>query len=512
MYRVIIIDDELLMRVALKSIIDWEKYGLEIVGEFENGKLALQEYEKLKPHIVLTDIKMPVCNGIELIKELKERDPNVKCIILSAYNEFELVKEGMRLGAEDYLLKLDISPEKLIKILQETISKIDRLQDESIFYQTQQWNNSCKKFLIQWIRGEYTDNNIIKKHLAFYKVMLPEGSLVCLYTHLSLPDSYINSDENNTCNTVINLLDGVLKSYGTWVNISLSVASYCSVGSLHNEFHKEKNYIENIIRNIRTSFCSIMNVTDLRIETGISDGFQHVPMTFKTIQNRWIELNKERQDKYFEKDLLCLENAFNTGNFKGVLDTMESISQKISDSIQYNRDEYDRMCSIIIFLIISAMERNSILDSLLQHEMDEQKKNLELCQSASDYIRWFAGTKRILNTALEKYINTSNTILKAKQYIEKNYYKKDFKLEQLADYLLLSPSYVSKIFSREVGCSVMEYLMQVRIDHAREMMVKTQKRVNEIAREVGYDDAQYFSKVFKRVTGCSPMQFKKNSI
>ena len=100
MYRAIIVDDELLIRVAYQSIVNWQDYGFELAGVFENGQAALDAFEQLKPDFVLTDTRMPICDGIELIRQIKQKYPETICVILSAYGDLDYVKEGMRAGKD----------------------------------------------------------------------------------------------------------------------------------------------------------------------------------------------------------------------------------------------------------------------------------------------------------------------------------------------------------------------------------------------------------------------------
>ena len=111
MYKVLIVDDEILARAGIKALIDWEKYGFSVIGEASNGQIAFEKIKEMKPDIVITDIKMPVMNGIDLIRATKKISQEISFIVLSAYNDFEYVKEAMKEGAKDYILKIQMEPE-----------------------------------------------------------------------------------------------------------------------------------------------------------------------------------------------------------------------------------------------------------------------------------------------------------------------------------------------------------------------------------------------------------------
>jgi two-component system response regulator YesN len=126
MYKVLIIDDELIVRVGLKSIVDWESHGFVVVGEASNGEEALTLCEALQPDLILTDIKMPKMDGLTFVKEATERWSHLKIIILSAWNEFELLQQAIRYGVKDYVMKMSFNPEELATILLRMRTQLDQ--------------------------------------------------------------------------------------------------------------------------------------------------------------------------------------------------------------------------------------------------------------------------------------------------------------------------------------------------------------------------------------------------
>lgn len=116
--KILIVEDEFLLRQGIKNLVHWEQEGFQVVGETNNGKEALQLIESLHPHLVITDIVMPIMDGIELTGIIQERYPEIKVIVLSSYSDFEYIKSAMKNGAEDYLLKPTMNPDSLLKAVQ----------------------------------------------------------------------------------------------------------------------------------------------------------------------------------------------------------------------------------------------------------------------------------------------------------------------------------------------------------------------------------------------------------
>lgn len=125
--KILIVDDEYLLRQGIKHLLDWEKEGFQIVGEASNGKEALDLIEKLQPHIVISDIVMPIMDGVDLTKIIKSRFPKIQVLILSSYSDFEYVKDTFKHGVNDYILKPTLDPQELLSLLKTTIKNIPDL-------------------------------------------------------------------------------------------------------------------------------------------------------------------------------------------------------------------------------------------------------------------------------------------------------------------------------------------------------------------------------------------------
>ena len=129
-YKVLIVEDEVLVRGGLKSVIGWEKLGMEIIGDAANGKQALEIYEADKPDIILTDIKMPVMDGLELIARIREKDEKTKIVILTCYEEFEYLQEAMRMGVSDYISKLRMKPAEIEAAMEKLKRELDENEEQ----------------------------------------------------------------------------------------------------------------------------------------------------------------------------------------------------------------------------------------------------------------------------------------------------------------------------------------------------------------------------------------------
>ena len=156
--KILIVDDEYLLRQGIKHLVDWNKEGFEIIGEASNGKEALDFIEKLKPHIIISDIVMPVMDGVDLAKIVKKKYPEIQIVILSGYSDFNYVKDTFKLGVKDYVLKPKLNPEELVLLLKNTASNIP-----NFIMSTPENSNTLNinNLLSKLISGFYTNFNEI---------------------------------------------------------------------------------------------------------------------------------------------------------------------------------------------------------------------------------------------------------------------------------------------------------------------------------------------------------------
>ena len=123
--KILIVEDEVLVRCGLRSMVNWEKLGLDVIGDASNGKEALEIYEKEKPDIVMTDIKMPVMDGLELIEKIREQDQSTRIVLLTCYEEFSYLMRAMKLGVSDYILKLKMKPDEIEKAMEKVCKELE---------------------------------------------------------------------------------------------------------------------------------------------------------------------------------------------------------------------------------------------------------------------------------------------------------------------------------------------------------------------------------------------------
>jgi len=361
MYKVFFVDDEASMRAGIRESIEWENSGFTLAGEAPDGEMALSLMQEIMPDILITDIRMPFMDGIELSRQAKKTMPWVKIIILSGHDEFEYAKQAIAIGVEDYLLK-PVTSSKLMEILTIVAERIDKERRSNV-------ENLIASMQDISLSGKMPLKNIDK---------LPIIDKLRYATKADAPrfvDDYLDSFDSTAITSIIFL-------YYIFMDILLSSSK------IIEEFGGDA---------------------------------------------------KEVLSEYFDASQLLHDD---TG-----IDRIKALLTSLMESVIEFRD----------------------------------------------------------NATGSKY---SDIIVKAQEYIKKNYSDKDISLHTVAKEVSISPNHFSTIFSRETGETFISYITSVRIEQAKVLLKTTTLRTSDVGYEVGYNDTQYFSYVFKKQTGMTPKEFR----
>lgn len=392
MCKVLIVDDEPVIRFGLKASIDWKTEGLDLIGDYPNGEEALRAIQSVQPDILITDIKMPLMDGITLMKHAIERYPHLKVILVSSYNDFEYVREGLRLGAVDYILKPTLEPEDLLQLLRNTIKKIH-----------QEKNIESKLSQIE-------DSNVLE----------------------------------------------------------------------------ERRRIENEIKRIILSEEKRLNL-------------ENFP---KWLQNDFLFVYMEmNQDAKVEMEYDLLYKSY-------VLDEIQTLFyQKIRNGISFSIGD-----TKMLFLIEKDKHEMEIVDSLRKQIDDEINLRFAFSHLTVSNVTSIGQSFLQLQQAIDKKsLSTDNELIdKALDFIHQHY-TEEMTLQRIGEYVHISRNYFSIIFKRHLDKNFIDYVIELRVNKAKELLVQTSLKIYEVAEKSGFRDVKYFSKAFKRLTGLSPVDYRSQN-
>ncbi|WP_246303297.1 response regulator transcription factor [Paenibacillus plantarum] len=529
MLKILIVDDEALVRIGIKSIIPWEELGFELVGEAENGKKALEMARTHSPDIILTDIKMPVMTGIELIKQLKHENHPAKFIVLSAYDDLAYVKEAMKHGAEDYILKLELEPEQLMKMMEElrvavlSSQKRDLNRSISQAYPLIHTALHKEKFIKDLLLGVIQNKEEIQRQLHVLNASFLEKNLSCFIVEvddLSIYDKYGESPHLLDY-SILNIVEEVLSSYAEGQVVSLYPKQFIAIFSLKkNERVDRGERITELTNNMRTSLRKYLSTS---VCIGISDDHQAdmpIKQAFKeakeairykfifprgsNIHYREIKQMSLQENEDISAEMKKVESALLDGEVKSIHDALQLLAQKMSQSNNLTKELLTGLCYSIYYLFQTFVEKYQLTGKNIIHkEMYNEITHMNL---KVDFIEWINHLKRRITEQLIDN-NENMRVFITKQFINKHY-KEDLSLEKVAEHLQLSTAYLSNLYKKETGQNFIEYITEVRISQAKFLLKTTDLRIAEIAREVGYSDEYYFSKVFKKNVGEPPLKYR----
>jgi two-component system response regulator YesN len=534
MLKIFLVEDEFVVREGIKSNINWAENGFDFCGDAADGELAYPLIKSKQPDIIITDIRMPFMNGLELSRLIKKELPQSKIIILSGHEEFSYAQEAIKIGVTEYLLK-PIDSTELIKTIKHVAQQIilERMRKENFErYKREMEENetSMKRELFNgMIEGSLSIAEILEhgKKLGlelsaqYYRIVLFKYStsgdesysseLLTLsnelkhinkhYTAIIIFDRGIEGSALLIKGNSPDQLEAICKEY--LIEIKAVFARYPSVryfggiGSMVGRLTHLSQSFESAARAFSYRFLLDENaiISCDELSTGnFDEGFS--PLICASELNG---LEFKKADAFLRSGDVG-EIAFFV---EGFLKSVGSTSHKSFLLKQYIL--MDVYITVLTFLKEIGAENVSLEEPFTDSgQMYEKVKDF---QKAKDYII------RILATAIEQRdaIRTRHyhrMIEQAKEYINKHYADENISLNETAAYLNISPSYFSAVFSRETGKSFIRYLTDVRMKKAKELLKCTDLRCSDISIAVGYKDPHYFSYLFKKLQSCSPMQYR----
>ena len=519
--KILIADDEMLVRAGLKSSINWESENFIIIGEADNGEKALNMVSELKPDIVLLDINMPIMNGIEVLKELKKRKAECKVIVLSCHDEFEYVKDAMRYGALDYILKHKIEPESIINILKEvkqTIKAESRANDTEFISAKPDKELAYEKneFLCKLLKGYQFKEHELARSLNTLGLKLNCKNIICILFEV---DSYSE----------------VLNRYNSYEKELFQL----SIENISKELLSNVKENEFVIKNDNLYAILLSNSQEASEQTI----YQNTISLIKRFQNTFkkylnVELTFSAGEMYnnlnntgiaFDKALMALTQKFlYPNNYYFLVSNIDFRTPLPVNSLVNTEEILGENISFECALdhLISALEglkTNKYVDikalktflsrivyTLTNKFLEDESSFVDedLWENINDVIRYLKNLKERSCCLLDPSIELSNYLVRETvTYINKNY-EKDISLKLLSDYLNVSESYISRLFNKEMNMTVSNYINIKRVDKAKELLRKTTLKNYEIAEKVGYKNHMHYNIVFKKLANCTPSEYR----
>lgn len=530
MLKVFLVEDEFVVREGIKRNIDWQANGYEFCGEAGDGELAFPMIQKLKPDIVITDIRMPFMDGLELSRLIKKEFPWMEIIILTGFEEFEYAKEAISLGVARYLLK-PISGVELLKEISEIAEKIaDKKKEREI----------REKYAMEMEENFQKEKKELFQYLVTGAKSMTELLDIAERMKLDLAALWYNivlvkvQSTNHAPEEYSKRMIEVEKKLATLVEDRHILVFDRNLEGKAILFKADS--VEELEKLQETYICGMETELSgderFRYFGGIGkpvNRLRELPVSFESASHAFAQRYLIKESRILDSSELesaSLENEeFNLQN----IDPKELQSDRIREFLKlgnkeeviYFVDEFVKRqgasaLNSTIFRQYIVMDVYFCVAAFLEELQIDREEisafyvNAEMLQSKENAVEYVV---RIIEKAIElrekSASNRYGTIVdQVKKYIEEHYEEEELSLNLLASYVNFSPNHLSMVFSQQTGQTFIKYLTDYRMGKAKELLRGTGKRSSEISQEVGYKDPHYFSYLFKKTQGMTPTQYR----
>ncbi|WP_422657797.1 response regulator [Paenibacillus sp. EC2-1] len=526
MHKVIVVDDEKYIRDRMVQFFPWDQVHFEVVGSAGNGREALDMVRRLEPHAVITDVLMPEMNGIELAKEIHIQYPSTKVIILSAYDDFKYAQEAIRYDVRGYLLK-PLSKDDFLDTfskLKEELKREAYLQDISV-HKDEMLSHELR--VLDLINGSGKDDEGEELLVGESRVMIfPLNRLFREQTISSLRQ--VIAEE----------------SFHFWKRFT----SLCCLHGdnmimiIQGDLAKSKEELRLLIGKYKTLLCAYTKTTNLEKETfvvgigNIAKGtgnikksyneaiyaysytffydydtvifFEDLPVNYVNEINPPQRTRLDRSVYHIEEKLIevILQRDSN-----GISDHMDDYFGELRNRLGINITDIRGACTELIIVVMFLLKEKGY--EPYSSEMQKKIEHIYLMETLSELKNWLVGIlDNISRTIMTPSDHTGSLyVQKAKEYVSKHFNEK-ITLTEVSETLYLHPAYFSAIFKEETGQNFIDYINEVRVQKAAELLRKDEYRIKEISYIVGFQSESYFNRVFKKIKQISPLQYKKKFV
>ena len=495
---ILLVDDEEAIRDGIKNFINWEKEGLQIIGEAENGKVALEKIIQLKPDIVITDLIMPVLDGLELSKIIHQQFPAIHFLVLSSYDEFAYVSQSFRNGAVDYLLKPTLTPDNLLGILKKVAKKLEK-KDEPITTQ-EILTQSLNQYLAGYDSQELDQVTAFLKY-PYYQLLYTNCHWYQNVDHLKQVLKRAQLDELpvkvlsfNTGNTDAGLLLAQKTPH------SLKQA-------LSNHFNSLKQVEPEAFFILGQPFEEIAELGRRFAEIKAHSEEQHFffKKQFVVTIDQLFPLNDGARfdTKKFLRALL------NNDFFLGITRINDYFNEMILSSV--SPTNLKQQASSIFYTLLSSLEEDHPDNQRYSQIKQAFLQQIGRVGYLEDFSRLLLETIDQLRSELALPVKTEDELLNSILRYIQDHFNEALSLTHLADEFHFSYSYLSSFLSSKLNMSFSEYLKSVRLEKAKQLLLGSELNLSEISEAVGYSDLSYFSKIFKKEFDLSPSRYRREN-
>lgn len=535
MLKIFLVEDEFVVREGIKNNIDWAKEGFIFIGEAADGELAFPLIQAEQPDIIITDIKMPFMNGLDLSRLVIKALPQSKIIILSGHEEFSYAQEAIKIGVTEYLLK-PIKGAELVKTVKRIAKQIIAEREERENYERykremEENETEIKRRLFnEMVSGTLSIAKILERGKEYSLELSAKFYQILLFKYS------INNKDEIYSNEILELEKEVNSLNSRYDNIimfdrAIEGVAFLIKGDSSEHLDTTREAFISRLKEIMSKYSQVRFFGGIgtRVDrlTILSQSYENAARAFSyrfifknndiITSDQILSFRQQNSDETvlseLELEALDLKKAdafLKSGEAEEITYFIEEFLKSIVSASEKSFLFKQYIIMNIYFTVVAFLKEIGSPDITIEEPfkgLEGIKKMYYDNQRAKDYIF------RIFTVAIERRDALRNKryhriIDQAKEYINEHFADEEISLNETAAYVNLSPSHFSSVFSRETGKSFIRYLTDLRMSKAREMLKCTDMRCSDISLAVGYKDSHYFSYLFKKSHNCSPMQYR----
>ena len=534
MYKVLLVDDESLIREAISENIQWSEMGFHFMGACENGRQAMEVIEKEQPDLLLTDINMPFVDGMELTKFVYENYPDTKVIIISGFDEFEYAKNAVKYQVLEYILK-PITPREFL----ETLMRVKELFDEQRASQ-----RDMKK-----IRSAYVSNLPVVQGRYLYHILNGTADYSKIAEKQEELRLDLQADYYNTALVEGDSLEPFIKQYENIkdelalfaiYNITAEIVAEEKVGLAFQGMDEKtvilfmgedrdllKSKIKEVLPKVRQAIEQFLDIQTTVAVGKMVSALEELPDSFAKTKsaleykfmlggNQTIDAEEYAEIRNSAKYVDVFEwasqiaTAMRTNKVEEISEKTEKFIEQIKMSY-VNKNRSFVYVQNLVLSVINLLELPEELEEEIYTQERQFMSQINRCENLDEVAKRIHETFKFIGNVMLKQRDSygKRQAMLALDYIDKNYADSSVTLNSVCSALAMSTSYFSSIFKNYTGETFIECLTKKRMEKAKLLLEQGNLKTYEIAEAVGYSDAHYFSISFKKIVGKSPTEYAK---